>query len=189
MYICFVDLRKAYDSVHRSTLWSVLEHCYHLPPKFLTIIKALHENTSAAVRSYQFPISVGVKHGCVLAPTLFNFFFDTVIRLAMGDHHPGAGLSLSYLLDANLVGNRKNLTSEISVSDLEYADDTALISDSYDGLTTLLESLDFKCHHMGLTINCKKTKVLAVLPDADAQPPAPSPQPPSSSMQRVTPLK
>ena len=109
----------------------------------------------------------------MLAPTLFNFFFDTVIRLAMGVHHPGAGLSLSYLLDANLVGNRKKLTSEILVSDLEYADDMALICDSYDGLTTLLESLDSKCLHMGLTINCKKTKLLAVLPDADAQPPAP----------------
>ena len=178
VYICFVDLRKVYDSVHRSTLWSVLEHCYHLPPKFLTIIKALHENTSAAVRPYgktsdQFPVSVGIKQGCVLAPTLFNLFFDTVVWLAMSDHHPGAGLSLSYLLDANLVGNRKKLTSEISVSDLEYADDMALISDSYDGLTTLLESLDSKCRHMGLTIKCKKTKLLAVLPDADAQPPAP----------------
>ena len=77
----------------------------------------------------------------MLAPTLFNFFFDTVIRLAMSDHHPGAGLSLSYLLDANLVGNGKKLTSEISVSDIEYADDMALISDSYDGLTTFLSPL------------------------------------------------
>ena len=48
VYTCYVDLRKAYDSVNRSTLWSVLQHCYHLPPKFLTIVKALHENTSAA---------------------------------------------------------------------------------------------------------------------------------------------
>ena len=178
MYICFVDLRKAYDSVNRSILWSVLQHCYHLPPKLLTIIKALHENTSAAVRSYgktseQFPVSVGVKQGCVLAPTLFNLFFDAVIRLAISDYHPGVGLNISYLLDADLVGNRKKLTSEVSVTDLEYADDMALISDSYVGLTTLLESLDSKCRHMGLTINCKKTKLLAVLPDAGTQPPAP----------------
>ena len=178
LYICFVDLRKAYDSVNRSILWTVLQHCYHLPPKFLAIIKALHENTCAAVRSYgkisdQFSVSVCVKQGCVLAPILFNLFFDAVIRIAINDHRPGVGLSLSYLLDADLVGNRKKLTSEVSVSDLEYADDMALVSDSYDGLTTLLESLDSKCRHMGLTINCKKTKLLAVLPDADAQPPAP----------------
>ena len=29
LYICFVDLRKAYDSVNRAALWSVLQHCYH----------------------------------------------------------------------------------------------------------------------------------------------------------------
>ena len=52
------------------------------------------------------------------------------------------------LLGADLVGNRKKLTSEVSVSDLEYADDMALISDSYDGLTTRLESLNSKHHQL-----------------------------------------
>ena len=89
----------------------------------------------------------------MLAPILFNLFSDAVIQIAINDHHPGVGLSLSYLLDADLVENRKKLTSEISVSDLEYADDMALISDSYDGLTTHLKSLDSKCRHMGITIN------------------------------------
>ena len=178
LYICFVDLRRAYDSVNREALWSVLQHCYHLPPKMLNIIKSLHNNTSAAVRSYgkisdSFPVSVGVKQGCVLAPTLFNLYFDCAIRLAIAGHQPGLGLCLSYLLDANLVGNRKKLTSEVSVSDLEYADDMALISDSYTGLTTLLESLDSTCRHMGLTINYKKTKLLAVLPTEDSSPPSP----------------
>ena len=116
LHICFVDLRKAYDSVDRHTLWLVLQHCYHLPPKLLTIIKALHDHTSAAVRSYGkisdlFSVSVGVKQGCVLAPTLFNLFFDAVIRLAITDNH--SGVCLSYLLDADLVGNRKKLTSYV----------------------------------------------------------------------------
>lgn len=103
LYICFVDL----------------------PPKFLNIIKALHSNTSAAVRSYgktsdPFPVFVGVKQGCVLVPTLFNLYFDTVIRMTMSLHQSHVGLSLSYLLDADMVGNRKKLTSTVSVSDLEY---------------------------------------------------------------------
>ena len=148
LYICFVDLRKAYDSVNRAALWSVLQHCYHLPPKFLNIIKSLHSNTSAAVRSYgktsdPFPVSVGVKQGCVLAPTLFNLYFDTVIRMAMSTHQSDVGLSLSYLLEADLVGNRKKLTSTVSVSDLEYADDMALTSESFEGLMSLLESRSY----------------------------------------------
>ena len=82
-------------------------------------------------------------------------------------------MCLSYLLDADLVGNRKKLTSEVSVTELEYADDMALISDSYESLSTLLESLDSSCHHTGLTINYKKTKFLAVLPGDAAHPPFP----------------
>jgi hypothetical protein len=60
----------------------------------------------------------------VLAPTLFNFYFDTVIRLAITNHTPSAaaGLCLSYLLGADLVENRRKLSSEVTVSDLEYAD-------------------------------------------------------------------
>ena len=147
-----------------------------MPSKLLKIIEALYSNTSAAVRTYgkisdHFSVSSGVKQGCVLAPTLFNLYFDSVIRHVITDHQPDVGVCLSYLLDADLVGNRKKLTSEVSVSDLEYADDMALISDSYESLSSLLKSLDSSCHHMGLTINYKKIKLLAVLPGADAHSP------------------
>ena len=70
------------------------------------------------------------------------------------------------------MGNWKKLTSEMSVSDLEYADVMALISDSYEILFALLKSMDCTCHHMGLTINYKKTKLLAVLPKDLAHPPS-----------------
>jgi hypothetical protein len=62
---------------------------------------------------------------------------------------------------------------EVSGSDLEYADDMALISDSFEGLTTILQSQDSTCRHMGLTISYKKTKLLSVLPDDNAQLPTP----------------
>jgi len=176
LHICFVDLRKAYDSVDRHTLWLVLQHCYYLPLKLLTIIKALQDHTSATVRSYgeisdPFSVSVGVEQVRVLAPTLFNLFFDAMIWLAIADNH--SGVRLSYLLDADLVGNRKKLTSDVSVSDLEYADDMALISDSFDVLTTLLESLDSTCCLMGLSINYKKTTLLSVLLKNSSQSPSP----------------
>ena len=98
---------------------------------------------------------------------MFNLYFDTLTRLDFTDHQPDAGLCLSYHLDADLVENRKKLTSEVSVADLEYADDVAMISDSYKSLCTLLKSMDSTCHdHMRLTINYKKTKLyhLKMLP-------------------------
>ena len=71
-----------------------------------------------------------------------------MIRLVITDHQPDVGVCLSYLLDADLVGNRKKLSSEGSVSDLEYVDDMALISDSYKSLSPLLKSLDSSYHQL-----------------------------------------
>ena len=110
LYICFIDLKKAYDSVSRAALWSVLQRSYRLPHKLLSIIRALHEDLKVAVRAYgktsdEFAVTSGIRQGCVLAPTLFNLYFDAVIRMALDDHHSqGRGVRVVYLHDAKLVG-------------------------------------------------------------------------------------
>ena len=42
LFMMFIDLKKAYDSVPRSALWSVLVKC-GVPPMMLNIIKSFHE--------------------------------------------------------------------------------------------------------------------------------------------------
>ena len=75
LYICFVDLRRAYDSVNREALWSVLQHCYHLPPKLLNIIKSLHNNTlpqtttDTTMHYHTFPHTTTHYHGLSHTPT------------------------------------------------------------------------------------------------------------------------
>ena len=65
LYLCFVDLRKAYDSVNRSALWCVLQKSFGLPSKLVSIIQALHEGTSAAVRvCNKFSEDFQVTHWC-----------------------------------------------------------------------------------------------------------------------------
>ena len=54
--------------------------------------------------------------------------------------------------------NRKTLRFESLVTDLEYADDMALLSDNWFDLTTMLNSLSNCCKKLGLAIRCKKTK-------------------------------
>ena len=44
LYICFIGPKGEYDSVNSCS--------YNLPDKLLSIIRALHENSRAAVRAY-----------------------------------------------------------------------------------------------------------------------------------------
>ena len=59
------------------------------------------------------------------------------------------------------------------MTDLEYADDMALLADNWADLTTMLDSLATTCKKLGQIISCKKTKTLAVLTNPGAQSPAP----------------
>lgn len=116
----------------------------------------------------------GVRQGCVLAPTLFNLFFDAVIRMAIGGHlEEGRGVRIAFNPDAKLLGDRRKMTLETLVTDLEYADDIALLSNSWGDLEVMIKSLHQQCTAMGLTISCRKTKTLAVLPSSFC----PQPQP------------
>lgn len=53
------------------------------PNKFITILQQLHDNMVGRVltdggTTEPFPISTGVKQGCVLAPTLFGLYFTAM---------------------------------------------------------------------------------------------------------------
>ena len=86
LYICFVDFRKAFDSVPRDMLWRVLGR-YGCPGNFINIIKLFHEGMEAQVMiggelSDTFPVTNGVKQGCTLAPTLFALYLAAVLEVA-----------------------------------------------------------------------------------------------------------
>ena len=122
--------------------------------------------------SSEFPIKNGVRQGDLLAPTLFNLFFDAVISKALAQH-PGCGLKVLYHQKADLVGNRRNLSRELPLQDLEYADNMALVSDSMDLLKVLMQAMEISCSEMGLTISSRKTQVLTIRPaDRTSQPPS-----------------
>ena len=154
----------------REPLWRILHTSFNLPQKVLSIIQALHRDSMASVRAYgkiseEFQILSGVCQGCILASTLFNLYFDVVIRMALEEHQKeGRGVRMAYLHDGKLVGNRRRLCQETLVSDLEYAYDMGLVANSWEDLRVMVESLETRCSDLGLTILCRKTKLLAVLP-------------------------
>ena len=106
-----------------------------------------------------FTVTSGVCQGYVLATTISNLFFYAVIRMAIDCHlQEGWGVWIVFLPDT-----RRWMTLEILVSDLEYADDMALLSTSCSDLELMIKFLYQHYTSMGLTINCRKTKTLAGL--------------------------
>ena len=115
----FCGYEKAYDSVNREALWVALGRRYGLPMKILNILKALHRDTSGAVRPYgkvskEFAIRNDVRQGDVLAPTLFNLFFDAVVSMAL-ERNSGNGLTILFNTNAKLVGDRKQMRKQFLI--------------------------------------------------------------------------
>ena len=81
--------------------------------------------------------------------------------------------TVTYLHNAKLVGNRRKLQLETLVTDLEYADDMALLAYSWNDLDAMLTTLYTNCSAFGLLISCSKTETMAVLPASLCAQPVP----------------
>ena len=88
LFMCFIDLQKAYDTVDRTLLWQVPTRI-GVPPQMIAVIRQLHEWMRACVRpndgvcSDWFEVEQGLRQGCVLSPLLFNIFFAVVLNAVL----------------------------------------------------------------------------------------------------------
>ena len=49
LYVCFIDLTKAYDSVDRTLLWTVLAR-FGVPQNMISVIRQFHDGMRACLR-------------------------------------------------------------------------------------------------------------------------------------------
>ena len=82
----FIDLVKAFDSVPREGLFSVLEK-FGIPPKMLRLIIRFHSDLIVKVnigdKDVCFDSTTGVKQGCTMAPLLFATVFTTTLDVVL----------------------------------------------------------------------------------------------------------
>ena len=168
LYIAFIDLAKAFDSVDRCLLWKILEKC-GCPPKIIDIIQQLHDGMNVRVKisgdlSEPFAVTRGVKQGCTLAPALFNTYVQCITLLLSISQSENARMNINYRMDRNLFDLSKlkarTKTARSSFSELQYADDCALLSHSPDDLQAALSQMAHLYERMGLQINIRKTEVM-----------------------------
>ena len=165
--MAFVDLRKAYDSVPRDTLWRILR-VYGVHTKLIDLLMDLHTGTQAAVRmggvvSEWFDVHGGVRQGCVIAPLLFNIYMDFVVRQATAQMPEGCGVKLAYHADGKLERDGCGSGGCVELlSVLLYADDMVLLSPSREELVVMLQVMDKVAASLELRINASKTEILSI---------------------------
>ena len=146
LHCCFVDFRKAFDTVPRERLFRRLTSL-GLEEDMIWGIYTLYEQVCGRVRcpggtTETLFSTIGVKQGCPLSPTLFGLYIDEIVDFIQ--HRGGDGVEMG----------------GTTVHILLYADDIVLISESAEGLHQHLLGLDDFCTQRGLSVNLGKTKVL-----------------------------
>ena len=166
LYMAFIDLTKAVDSVNRQALWKIIAK-YGCAMKFINILRLLYDGMSATVltdgsETEAFEVEIGVKQGCVIAPTLFSIFIATIIHLVKNKFP--SGVDIIYRSDGKLFNlsrlRSKRKTTPASIVELQYADDNSLSALSEEGLQTILDVFAVAYGRIGLSLNIKKTQIL-----------------------------
>ena len=147
LYMAFVYMTKAFDTVNRYLLWNILRK-FGCPPTFIAILQQLYSGMCdqvlmADAQSSSFPVEVGVKQGCALAPIIFNLLLLAITLVSQLDLHSSDCIEIEYCLDGGLFNlqrlQAKAKTSSAMISALQYADDAAFPSLTADGLQRSLD--------------------------------------------------
>ena len=153
--IVFVDFSKAFESINRNVMLHIL-HIYGLPDKIIARIKTMYDNPDTFVLSPDgatdsFFTTNGILQGDTLAPYLFVIVVDYILCISL-DPVNNHGLTLQE--------RRSTHHPSKPITDLDYADDIALLSDQINNVEILLQSLETPAHKVGLTMNSTKTECM-----------------------------
>ena len=147
IYACFVDFKKAFDSIPRHKLFEklikhnitvkVYDCLKHMYSKEITCVKIGNKITDT------FQTSQGVKQRCILSPLIFNIFLSDL---------------------PNTFHKKENdllkLNENESISSLIWADDLLLFSESRNGLNNMLKDLHEYSVNNLIEVNIEKTKYM-----------------------------
>ena len=155
-FLCFIDYKKAFDSVERNLLLfklldiGVSGHMY-------SAIASLYTNPKSRVilQDYStdyFNCPIGVKQGDCLSPTLFAIFIND---LAHNIKESGIGIEFEA---EDLAGNMETVV----ISILMYADDVVLFAKNELDMQSLLDIVQVWCENWRLEVNLAKTNILHI---------------------------
>ena len=146
-YIVFIDYSKAFDNVSHPKLFDIMKEM-GFPLHLVNLIAGLYCDQEALIRwnrehTEPFKICKGVRQGCILSPHLFSTYTEKIMR------------------DANVEDFGIKVGGRL-VSNLRYADDTALCADNHEDICMLLNRINEEGKTKNMKLNAKKTKVMYI---------------------------
>ncbi len=148
IYVVTLDLAKAFDTVNHELIFRALRR-HGAGDHFTDVVRDLYDQVTTRVSNGsgritgKISIRSGVKQGCPLSPILFNMVLDELVS------------TLNPLLGYKLANG-----SQISI--LAFADDLVLVSESRNGIMSLLRTASGFMEERGLSINPKKSCVFGL---------------------------
>ena len=147
IYFCFIEYAKAFDCVGHHKLCKILKEM-GIPAYLTWLLRNLYAGQEATVRTGHgtrdwFQIGKGVHQGCILSPCLFNLYAEYIMR--------NAGLDEA---QARIKISGRN------INNLRHANDTTLMAESEEELTSLVMKVKEESEKFGLKVNVQKTKIM-----------------------------
>ena len=144
-FVMFIDYSKAFDSVNHRKLFTIFYEM-GFPKHLVALLQSLYVNQKATIRwngerTEEFEIGKGARQGCIVSPHLFVTYTESGMRDA----------------DTSKYGIK---IGGDSVEDMRYADDTALLESSKEGIVNLTHAVNEAGKNLNLSLNVKKTKLL-----------------------------
>ena len=152
VFIVFLDYSKAFDSVRHCKLFGAFLEMGFLK-RLVALLKSLYVNQTAIIRwngerMQEFEIGRGARQGCIISLHLFFTYTEKGMR------------------DAE-VSTFEVKIGGTYISNLRYADDTALIANSEEEIVQLTNSVNEVGKEMNVWLNVKKTKLIVAGADPD----------------------
>lgn len=169
LFLCFIDLKAAYDWINRDMLFKILDIRIKAPI-LVNILKVFYTGTSAAVKGSKvfFNTFTGCRQGGLESPVLFNIYLDFVLRCVEYEvlqKFPNTGLQYSYNIPGHCSTREQRSVHGLSgvqrLRMILYADDIALLCTDIDELAEIIKIYDNTFTRFGLKISTGKTETMA----------------------------
>ena len=151
LYHVFIDFKKAFDRVWHEALRATMRK-YNINASIIRAIEKLHDKAQSAVlfnssTGKWLRAIVGVRQECLLSPTIFNIFLESIMCEALDDHEGSVR-----------IGGRL-------ITNFRFADDIVVNAEEEEEAGVLVDRLDTTTTRYKMEIGPDKTKVMTNNPN------------------------